>query len=90
MRKIAITTLLAGGLLLSAGVFAPGSAQSAPAKPALTHATKHDKKTNHKAAVYHPSAGHHKAAIDIYMHPKKKPQHHAMKKAEPAKAKSGG
>ncbi|MHB1615849.1 MAG: hypothetical protein ACYCUX_01050 [Metallibacterium sp.] len=27
---------------------------------------------------------------NTYMHPKKKPQHHAMKKAAPAKARSGG
>ena len=31
MRKIAITTLLAGGLLLSSGIFAQGAAQSGPA-----------------------------------------------------------
>ncbi len=96
MRKIAITTLLAGGLLLSAGAFAQG-AQSEPARPAPAHAMKHqvkhetkhqqmiekkhEKKRDHKK-TWHPRKSVHHAA--------KKAPHHAMKKARPAPVRSGG
>ena len=105
MRKIAITTLLAGGLLLSAGAFAQGAAQSEPAPPAsaqaMTHMMKHETKhqemmeSKHKEMMEkkHEKMMDHKKT----WHPKKavhhetkKTQHHEMKKAAPAPARSGG
>lgn len=97
MRKIAITTLLAGGLLLSAGAFAQGAAQSEPAKPASAHAMKHEMKhetkhqqmmeKKHEKKMVHKKTWHPRKTMH---HAAKKAPHHEMKKAMPAPAKSGG